>query len=400
MKQKAVVAIISLFFLVTVVLLVFPRQDLSKIADAYLKLGELDSAEAFLARHILRNPNDLEARLTHARVVLELGDTSKAVRVLESIRADARPRDSLYSTGAVTTLRQLSDLAARHADSVAGELFRRGQFDSVSQYAYSAVASRRKAETLRREEGDTILSFLGKWNIAKAAARGVVSEHLAGDSGSAMNLMLRSPISIFDSSAWNSTLALAGSTVDSIASAAFDAKRWRETRRLYTFGAQLYELQNDTMEQPRMLYNAAMADWNRGRYVSARSLLAGIRDSFPHYKINQIQNMIGEAATASATTATIQQLIQMQKQASTQFDEDQWLQARQTYRRIVALVREQGVEVGEYEPRSMYNIAITYYNEQEYRQARAQLVELQRKFPSYQPDMITDVLRKLERSIR
>ncbi|HLA80604.1 MAG TPA: tetratricopeptide repeat protein [Thermoleophilia bacterium] len=88
-------------------------------------------------------------------------------------------------------------------------------------------------------------------------------------------------------------------------------------------------------------------------------------------------------------------MIELLGRASAAFEQKRWQSARNLYRDALELIELRSLDVGEMLPQTMYNIAITYYNEREYSEARNQLLRLQKTFPSYEPELVSDMLRKI-----
>lgn len=372
--------------------------DYAKVADAYLKMGALDSAQVFLERQIVREPQDIDARLKYAQVVLDQGDTARAERTLEAVRNDTEQRDSSRHRKAVSQLRSLVVAEAKWADSIATLLFKKQEYDSVPTYAYAAVEGYRRTGDLARAIGDTLfLDFLTRLNVSAALAKGIVATYLGADTATANALMRRAPVSVLDSALWQETASSAASTLDSIASAAFHAKRWHDSRRHYRLAKDFYRVSRDSAEQARMLYNAALTYWNQGQYLSARKLMTALRDSFPFYETAAVQQTIAKAAAVATTARHGREFERLEEKASSAWEEERWMQARQRYRELLELVIKG--ELDRSVDWILYNIAMTYYNEREYRRARDELQDLKYRFPHYKPGLVTDALRRVERLI-
>jgi len=267
-------------------------------ADAYAKLGQLDSVVALIERHVLRHPTDLGTRLRYGELVLGRGDTAKAVRVLEEVIRDAAGKDSIRRDMATRLVVTVARSQGESADSLSDLFLQRAMFDSTIYYANVAARQFMEVRSLNVQLGDTanFTRWIDNLRISWAAARQVMASHLR-DRGSPepYSLMAQTPVLSVDAVLWDETLRRVQRLLDSIADVAFTARSWSQAERHYLSLRVFSGLRRDSAEEARALYNAATADWNDGRFSAAERLLRTVRDSFPFYEQAHVVRSLKDA---------------------------------------------------------------------------------------------------------
>lgn len=361
--------------------------------DAYATRGQLDSAEALLRQHVMNHPHDFQARIRYGTLLLQRADTSNGITVLEEVQRDAVGTDDTLWRVASRTLRAIARVQAHRADSISQVWVRRGRFDSAAAYARTAAEAYLRVRALDARLGDTtkLARLIGEIYVAWAAAEQVMASHLGrGASSSSDRLLGATPVSAGDADLWQETLERTQYLLDSLGSAAFAAGRWAAAERHYLRLRSLSAIKEDSCGEAGALYNAAMANWNAGHYTKSRRLLAFIRDSFPFYEPD-----VQSRPAGVGTAASIRDVQRILRQAYSEFVRRHWPSARDYYREALRVMEAQSRGTPSLVAATMYNIAVTYYNEAQYGEARARLLELQARFPTYRPDVVKNVLLKI-----
>lgn len=228
--------------------------------------------------------------------------------------------------------------------------------------------------------------------VAWASAQQVMASHLgSGTSQSSYSLIEATPVTTADAELWKETLRRSQYLFDSIGEAAFTARRWADAEKHYLRLRSLSAIRGDSAEQARALYGAATADWNAGRYAEARRLLAVIRDTFPSYQHRDVQRRTAGAGTAEGMLGVRDIL----DRASSEAGLRHWQSARNYYREALRVIEANSLGTPDLVALTMYNIAVTYYNAREYADARARLLELQAKYPAFDPKLVKALLGRI-----
>lgn len=143
---------------------------------------------------------------------------------------------------------------------------------------------------------------------------------------------------------------------------------------------------------PRLRYNCALTYFFEGNYSQGQKLLSELREEFPDYESEKINEMIKD----SKAMLFWQREESICKRAEKAFHEKRWPDARAYCREAINYLLKSGIkEDNEEICRLNYNIAMAYYNDFKYKEAKEVLNKLQRTKPNYNAEKIQELLNEL-----
>jgi tetratricopeptide (TPR) repeat protein len=188
---------------------------------------------------------------------------------------------------------------------------------------------------------------------------------------------------------------LFASKLRDLGSKAFEAKEWDKARRHYEEA--LINYRKDTSEFskasiPEVSYAIAITHWNAGDFWKANKLLTSLQKDFPAYESGKIRRMISHSEKAGFSHWAEQAY----ENGNKAFEKMDFTKARNLFRDAIKYFRKSGVEdSAELLAPIRYNIALTYWNQQDWPGANKCFLEVRQKHPKFQQDKTKEYLNKL-----
>jgi tetratricopeptide (TPR) repeat protein len=120
--------------------------------------------------------------------------------------------------------------------------------------------------------------------------------------------------------------------------------------------------------------------------------LTALQKDFPEYEAEEIQSMISDSEKAGFSNCAEKAY----KNGNKAFDKMDFTKARSYFRDAIKYFRKSGVkDSSDLLAPIRYNIALTYWNQQNWPRAKKHFLELKQKHPKFQEDETQDYLNKL-----
>ena len=126
-------------------------------------------------------------------------------------------------------------------------------------------------------------------------------------------------------------------------------------------------------------------------YLEAKKFLTQLQKDFPKYNTKKIKTLIDDCKKASI----VKNIAMLGEKADKAFDKKDYSAARSYYREILAYAKKWGNPYGSLCLANVqYNIALTYWNERNYKKAKEYLLELRSKYPDYEKEDVQDFINR------
>ncbi|MGD8513111.1 MAG: tetratricopeptide repeat protein [Deltaproteobacteria bacterium] len=378
----------------------YPKRYLRQ-AETFKEMDDYPQAIESYKRHLLINPNDLSAKLQLAKALLRQDQTEKALEVLTIVIRESKQNQDLRKQASELTESGYSALAKQSAQTAKKALEQEQYKLAIEAYEHEYCYLEKlrppsRSPTTKEKTNDYYMPFVlvrlleNRANLAFAywldeqfeKASQIISEPLyASDATDNNDPVLR--------------YGLFASKLRDLGSKAFEGKEWDTVRRHYEEA--LINYKKDTSEFskasiPEVRYGIAITHWNEGDFWKAKELLTALQKDFPEYDAEKIQSMISDSEKAGFSHSAEKAY----KNGNEAFDKMDFTKARNHFHDAIKYFRKSGVkDSSDLLAPIRYNIAITYWNQQNWPRAKKYFLELKHKHPKFQKDKTEDYLNKL-----
>jgi tetratricopeptide (TPR) repeat protein len=383
----------------------FPKRHLRQ-AQAFEGMDDYSRAIESYHRHLMINPNDLSAKLQLAKALLRQDQTEQAIEILTLVVREEKHHQDLRKQASELIESSYSALAKQFAQRAKTAL-EQEQYELATEayqkeYFYlERLRPASRSPTTKEKTNDYYRPFVlvrlleNRANLALAywldghfdKASQTISEPLYGSGSPDKD----DPVLRY---------GLFASKLRDLGSKAFENKEWAEARRHYEEA--LISYKKDTSEFskasiPEVRYGIAITHWNEGDFREAKKSLTALQKDFPEYKAEKIQSMISDSEKAGFSHLAEKAY----KDGNNAFDKMDFTKARTYFHDAIKYFRKSRVKDSSDLLASIrYNIAVTYWNQQNWLRAKKHFLELKQKHPKFQRKETEDYLKKLAELVR
>jgi len=383
----------------------YPKRHLRQ-AEAFKGTDDYPRAIESYKRHLLINPNDLSAKLQLAKALLRQDQTEQAIEILTMVVREGEHHRHLRIQASELTESSYSALAKQFAQQAETALEQEQYKLAIEaydqEYLYlDKVRPAPPSPTTKKKTDDYYKPFVlvrlleNRANLAFAywldeqfdKASQTISEPLYASAVTDNN----DPVLRY---------GLFASKLRDRGSRAFEGKEWDKVRRHYEEA--LINYKKDTSEFskasiPQVRYGIAITHWNEGDFWKAKELLTALQKDFPEYEAEKIQSIISDSEKAGFSAWAEKAY----KNGNEAFEKMDFTKARSYFHDAIKYFNKSGVEdSSDLLAPIRYNIAVTYWNQQNWPRAKEYFLELKYKHPKFQKDKVQDYLNKLVELVR
>jgi tetratricopeptide (TPR) repeat protein len=383
----------------------YPKRHLRQ-AEAFQGMNDYPKAIESYKRHLLINPNDLAARLQLAKALLRQDQMDQGIEILTTVLHEGNHEKDLRKQASELIESSYSALAKQFAQKAKTALEQEQYKLAIKAYeeecAYlEKLRTASHSPITQQKPNDYYMPFVlvrVLENRANLAFAYWLDEafHKASET-------ISEPLYTFGTTDKDDPVlryGLFASKLRDLGSKAFEGKEWKKARSHYE-GA-LINYKKDTSEFsrasiPEVRYDIAITHWNEEDFWKAKELLTALQKDFPQYESEKIQRMISEAKKAGFSDRAERAY----KDGNKAFDEMDFTEARSFFHDAIKYFRKSGVkDSSELLASIRYNIAVTYWNQQNWPKAKESFLELKQKHPKFHKDKTEDYLKKLVELVR
>ncbi len=385
----------------------YHQSQLLRKARALEGIAEYVEAIGVLKEYLIKKPKDLQAKLYLAHLYSCQGNYPKCLEILDKVEVEAaRTGNDRLKRRVVSSKRyHLCLFAWELSDSVelmmAQEDYKKARELSKQTWDIwdSWIFSMAMDTLVPMEKAD---EFTFNYYIAPVVSDWALTYWLEGDYRQAEEVMDYALILTRSNELRRKFPAWIrkdfASKLDELASKEFDKENYALARVHWSGAIESYEavgvaLGVDDLKIPRLMYNRALTYLNEGKYSRWRKALSQLRSEFPEYQPQKIKAMIKDAKAASMWQGEEA----ICRKASKAFDDKRWSEARAYYREAMNYLLKSGIKEDHEEIcRLNFNIAIAYYNDFKYNEAKEILEKLKTTRPTYNNERIKELLAELK----
>jgi tetratricopeptide (TPR) repeat protein len=383
----------------------YPKRHLRQ-AEAFKGMDDYPRAIENYKKHLLINPNDLSAKLQLAKALLRQDQTEPAIEMLTIVVREGDRHQDLRKQASELIESSYSALAKQFAQKAKTALEQERYELAIEAYEqeYLYLEKLRPASRspkTKEKTDDYYMPFVlvrlleNRANLAFA--------YWLDEQSDKASQTISAPL--YASGATDNDdpvlrYGLFASKLRDLASKAFEGKEWDNARRHYEEA--LINYKKDTSEFskaaiPEVRYAIAVTHWNEGDSWKAKELLTALRKDFPEYEAEKIQAMISDSEKAGFSHLAEKAY----KNGNKAFDKMDFTKARSCFHDAIKYFRKSGVkDSSDLLAPIRYNIAVTYWNQQNWPRAKEYFFELKQKHPKFQKDKTEDYLNKLVELVR
>ena len=178
---------------------------------------------------------------------------------------------------------------------------------------------------------------------------------------------------------------------------AYDRRDYKVARKHAQRALKTYKKVDEKIAKekiPVWQYRIALTYYAEEDYLTAKSRFLQFRKDFPEYESDVIKGLIGKCDKNFA----LELATDTRDMASKAFNEKNYMVARSDYRDTIKYYKKYGVsDNSEIVAELRYNIAMTYWNEKNWKRAREWLLLLRKKHPTFHKDDVQDLLEKADK---
>ena len=383
----------------------YPKRHLRQ-AEAFKGTDDYSKAIESYKRHLSINPNDLAARLQLAKAFLKQDQMDQAIEMLTTVLRAGNDEKDLRKQASELIESSYSALAKQFGQKAKTALEQEQHKLAIKAYEeeYSCLQKLRTAShspTIQQKPNDYYMPFVlvrvleNRANLAFA--------YWLDEAFDKSSETISDPLHTFGTTDKDDPVlryGLFASKLRDLGSKAFEDKEWKKARSHY--GGALINYKKDTSEFsraaiPETRYDIAITHWNEGDFWKAKELLTALQKDFPQYESEKIERMITEANKAGFSDWAEKAY----KDGNKAFDEMDFTEARRFFHDAIKYFIRSGVkDSSELLASIRYNIAVTYWNQQNWPKAKESFLELKQKHPKFHKDKTDDYLNKLVEIVR
>jgi tetratricopeptide (TPR) repeat protein len=383
----------------------YPKRHLRQ-AEAFKGMNDYPKAVESYKRHLLINPDDLAARLQLAKALLKQDQMDQAIEILTTVLREGNHEKDLRKQTSELIESSYSALAKQFGQKAKTALEQEQYKLAIKAYEeeYSYLEKLRTAShspITQEKPNDYYMPFVlvrvleNRANLAFA--------YWLDEAFDKASETISEPLYTFGTTDKDDPVLRCGlfaSKLRDLGSKAFEGKEWKKARSHYE-GA-LINYKKDTSEFsrasiPEVRYDIAITYWNQGDFWKAKELLTALQKDFPQYESEKIERMLSEAKKAGFSNWAEKAY----KDGNKAFDEMDFTEARSFFHDAIKYFRKSGGKDSSELLASMrYNIAVTYWNQQNWPKAKESFLELKQKHPKFRKDKTEDYLNKLVELVR
>lgn len=383
----------------------YPKRYLRQ-AEAFKRMNDYPKAIESYKRHLLINPNDLAARLQLAKALLKQDQMDQGIEILTTVLREGNHEKDLRKQASELIESSYSGLAKQFGQKAKTALEQEQYKLAIKAYdeEYSYLKKLRTAShspITQQKPNDYYMPFVlvrvleNRANLAFA--------YWLDEAFDKASETISEPLYTFGTTDEDDPVlryGLFASRLRDLGSKAFEGKDWKKARSHYEVA--LINYKKDTSEFsrasiPKVRYDIAITHWNEGDFWKARELLTALRKDFPQYESEKIERMISEAKKAGFANWAEKAY----KDGNKAFDEMDFTEARSFFHDAIKYFKKSGIkDSSELLATIRYNIAVTYWNQQNWPKAKESFLELKQKHPKFHKDKTEDYLNKLVELVR
>lgn len=383
----------------------YPKRHLRQ-AEAFKKMDDYPRAIESYKKHLLIKPNDLSAKLQLAKALLRQDQTEQAIEILTIVVREGKHHKDLRKQASELTESGYSALAKQFAQKAKMALEQEQYKLAIEAYEqeYLYLEKLRPAShspTTKENTDDYYMPFVLVRlleNRANLAFSYWLDEQFDKGSQTISEPLYASGATDNDDPVLR--YGLFASKLRDLGSKAFEGRDWDKVRRHYEEA--LINYKKDTSEFsktsiPEVRYGIAITHWNEGDFWKAKELLTALQKDFPEYEAEEIQSIISDSEKAGFSNWAEKAY----KNGNKAFDKMDFTKARSYFYDAIKYFRKSGVkDSSDLLAPIRYNIALTYWNQQNWPRAKKYFLELKQKHPKFQKDETEDYLNRLVELVR
>ena len=381
-------------------------------ADARLNIDDRQGAIDALRSHLLENPKDYRSLLRLADLLAETGEDESARRIYSRVVYNLYLKHDfpILHSSATWSLELLHGTLIERLDKRITAALEQGEHDSALVYCDSLVAVCKASPYLAPSLRDTTESkrpageYLAVWTYNDKVALKAFVQWLSGNAdevlgtiGPSADYLLPEPVG--NVSHMTSRQMKLVSLVMKKADEHFDAKQWKQAYSAYKYARDQYvSTLNKSYDEEagRLQYNMAVCEYNRERYSSASQLLKDLTKKLPDYLTDDRDNLI----QAASKNQELKKYESLWEKAGKAFESENWVVAVAHYDDVVQYLFSIGyTDSTDIVAVCRYNMAMAYRNNRQYEDAKNLLQQIQRQSPGYEPLLVKEQLKELQRLI-
>lgn len=331
-KKLAILVSLSLILLIALYFLIIPSEDKAlREARALALISEYKEAAEAYKKFLIKNPDNLQAKLELVNIYEKLRDFDKATDLARNVRMQAIGKNnSEMEDKALYTFRNICKMAADiYSDSAKKELedfhyktardIYKLEFnlrkDVVYTYSDLIVGKKNAEDDKKYSKSSKIDKFFASYNLFEAAANIALTYWLAGEQDAAREELKNYFIeTLFGRMDRDTVSQLSvpdlyqsfGDKLFALASKELEKKNYKKARDHYTGTIDAYLAAGKSISDAEisdLRYNVAITFWNEGKFGVASESLKQIKKDAPNYDIEAIGGMIKKGQILSFITA-------------------------------------------------------------------------------------------------
>lgn len=382
------------------------QSRLFRKAKALQEISEYTEAISVLKEHLIRNPKDLDAKIYLAQLYSTQGNHGKCLEILDRVYSEANKAGEQQMSRRVISLKRwdLATFANALNDSgtikmkegdlkKARELFQQA-WDLWRKWMFSVALDTIEPAT----EAD---EWQFEFYISPLLSDIVLTYWLEGNYRQAKEELTNAFVITRSQDIRRKFPALVqkdfAGKLEELASKEFDKENyklarihWTEATECYSAASGYISFEDQTV--PRLKYNCALTYFNEGDFQQGRKALSDLSMEFPDYQPQKIKEMLG----GTKTVLFWQKEGAICRKAEKAFGEKRWSDVRVYCREAISYLLKSGIKEDEEEIcRLNYNIAIAYYNDFKYKEAKEVFDKLQETKPNYNAEKVKELLAEL-----
>ena len=383
----------------------YPKRHLRQ-AEAFKGMDDYSRAIESYYRHLLIDPNDLSAKLQLAKAFLRQDHTEQAIEILTLVVREGKHHQNLRKQASELIESGYSALAKQLAQRARTAL-EREQYELATEayeqeYFYlEKLRPASRSLTTKEKTNDYYRPFVLVRLLENRA--NLAFSYWLDEQFDKASQTISQPIYASGSPDKDDPVlkyGLFASKLRDLGSKAFENKEWAKARRHYEEALINYKKDISEFSRasiPAVRYGIAITHWNEGDFREAKKSLTALQKDFPEYKAEKIQSMISDSEKAGFSHLAEKAY----KDGNNAFDKMDFTKARTYFHDAIKYFRKSGVEDSSDLLASIrYNIAVTYWNQQNWLGAKKYFLELKQKHPKFQKKETEDYLNKLAELVR